>query len=94
MDELLKRLNRYSKQYLIEATDPDFADAVEEVKKMLVAFGTNAYRYASIALGKEAENEKLKINLKDCRNELCLRCGDYKMAHRGACDGCRWKDGW
>ena len=26
-----------------------------------------------------------------CRNELCLRCGSYKMAHKGACDGCRWK---
>ena len=33
----------------------------------------------------------LKRNLKDCRNELCLKCGDYRMAHKGACDGCRWK---
>lgn len=31
-------------------------------------------------------------DLKDCRNELCLKCGDYKLAHKGACDGCRWKD--
>jgi len=31
-------------------------------------------------------------DLKDCRNELCLKCGDYKFAHKGACDGCRWKD--
>lgn len=30
-------------------------------------------------------------NLKDCRNELCLKCGDYRMAHKGACDSCRWK---
>ena len=35
--------------------------------------------------------DELKRNLKDCRNELCLRCGDYKMQHKGACDGCRWK---
>ena len=34
----------------------------------------------------------LKRNLKDCRNELCLRCGEYRMAHKGACDGCRWKN--
>lgn len=27
-----------------------------------------------------------------CRNELCLKCGDYKMRHKGACDGCRWKE--
>ena len=33
----------------------------------------------------------LQRNLTDCRNELCLRCGDYQMAHKGACDGCRWK---
>lgn len=31
-------------------------------------------------------------DLKDCRNELCLKCGFYKLAHKGACDGCRWKD--
>lgn len=29
--------------------------------------------------------------LKDCRNELCLKCGNYKRAHLGACDGCRWR---
>jgi hypothetical protein len=34
--------------------------------------------------------EKLTADLKQCRNELCLRCGQYKMAHKGACDGCRW----
>lgn len=30
--------------------------------------------------------------LKDCRNELCLHCGKYKLSHMGACDGCRWKE--
>lgn len=35
---------------------------------------------------------KLQRDLKDCRNELCLRCGDYTQAHNGACDGCRWKE--
>ena len=33
----------------------------------------------------------LKSELKDCRNELCLKCGDYKQKHLGACDGCRWR---
>lgn len=28
---------------------------------------------------------------RDCRNELCLRCGEYQERHLGACDGCRWK---
>ena len=35
--------------------------------------------------------EQLRRDLKDCRNELCLRCGAYKQRHLGACDGCRWR---
>ena len=31
-------------------------------------------------------------DFRDCRNELCLRCGEYKTAHLGSCDGCRWRD--
>lgn len=31
--------------------------------------------------------------LKDCRNELCLRCGNYRESHNGACDGCRYRKG-
>lgn len=38
-----------------------------------------------------AEIERLKSELKDCRNELCRQCGNYKGAHYGACNGCRWK---
>ena len=35
MDELLKRLNRYSKKCIAERTDNDFADAVEQAKDEL-----------------------------------------------------------
>lgn len=31
-------------------------------------------------------------DFRDCRNELCLRCGEYTRRHLGACDGCRWRD--
>ena len=65
MDELLKRLNRYSKKCIAERTDDDFADAVEQAKR----------------------------DLKDLRNELFCKCGDYNTAHLGSCDSCRWKDG-
>lgn len=34
--------------------------------------------------------EELRTDLKDCRNELCLRCGQYKTKHIGSCEGCRW----
>ena len=30
-------------------------------------------------------------DLKDCVNELCLKCGQYRTEHLGSCDGCRWK---
>ena len=35
--------------------------------------------------------ERYKRQLKDCVNELCYQCGQYKNEHLGACDGCRWK---
>ena len=28
----------------------------------------------------------------DLHSELCLKCGKYKTAHEGSCDGCRWKE--
>jgi hypothetical protein len=34
----------------------------------------------------------LQKKLKDCRNELCIKCGDYTRRHLGACDGCRWRN--
>ena len=26
------------------------------------------------------------------RNELCLKCGNYTLAHEGVCNGCRWRE--
>ena len=37
------------------------------------------------------ERDELKKELADMRNELCCKCGNYREAHNGACDGCRWK---
>ena len=28
----------------------------------------------------------------DARNELCQKCGRYREAHIGACDGCMWRE--
>ena len=45
----------------------------------------------------QAEADNLKSELHDCVNELCLRCGQYREEHNGACDGCRWlkpRRGW
>ncbi len=32
-----------------------------------------------------------ELMLKNCVNELCYRCGEYRNEHLGACDGCKWK---
>ena len=37
------------------------------------------------------ERDELKKELSVMRNELCYKCGNYREAHNGACDGCRWK---
>jgi len=34
----------------------------------------------------------MESELRDCVNELCLKCGQYRREHEGACNGCRWKD--
>lgn len=39
----------------------------------------------------QAERDNLRAELKDCVNELCYQCGNYKTAHLGSCDDCRWK---
>lgn len=38
--------------------------------------------------------DKITSELRRARNELCEQCGNYKNAHKGACDGCHWKDEW
>lgn len=49
----------------------------------------------SIILPKAADAiEKLsqiETDLRDCRNELCIKCGQYQTKHLGSCNGCRWE---
>ena len=96
-DELIKRLTRYTPKGITDHLDPDFADAVYEAIGDLMAAEQWIMRL-------EEENNDLKhkllvavgdkdffaMNLSDCKNELCLQCGNYKQAHKGACDDCRW----
>lgn len=38
----------------------------------------------------QVQVDMLESCLKDCVNELCLKCGLYTEAHKAACDNCRW----
>ena len=61
----------------------EFDKTLEEIKKREVDMGIQI--------------ANLQANLKDCVNELCLKCGQYRNEHLGACDGCRWlkpRRGW
>ena len=54
-------------------------------------------RMALAAACKERDELKKELHdtkseLADMRNELCCKCGNYREAHNGACDGCRWKE--
>jgi len=43
-------------------------------------------------LNKAIDTIKRLVNEnKNLRNELCLKCGNYKEEHNGACNGCRWR---
>ena len=39
----------------------------------------------------EKELHDAKSELAAMRNELCCKCGKYREAHNGACNGCRWE---
>ena len=38
------------------------------------------------------ERDEARKELHEAKNELCYKCGSYREAHNGACDGCRWKE--
>ena len=37
------------------------------------------------------ERDEARKQLHEAKNELCCKCGNYREAHNGACDGCKWK---
>ena len=53
-------------------------------------------RMALAATCKERDESRKQLHeakseLNAMRNELCFKCGKYRDAHNGSCDGCRWK---
>ena len=97
---LLKRLYRYDSEWLAQHQDDDFADAIIEAIDVIDNL-LNDLQEAQETIDILKSNDmiqslavaNLKAELEDCRNELCYKCGDYKMRHKGVCNGCRWLDG-
>ena len=68
----------------------DFDKVLEDIKQREVQLGIEI---ATL----QADRDNIRAELKDCVNELCLKCGSYKEEHNGACNGCRWLEprrGW
>lgn len=61
-------------------------------RKIVDELNTRAKAYEATGNNKIAEFLKSAANELSCaRNELCMQCGNYKMAHKSDCEGCRWK---
>lgn len=72
----------------IEKMSAELADARNEIKKIY-----NGYDQLDASNSRlMAANEKLAADRKALINELCQYCGKYKQEHKGACDGCRWRE--
>ena len=82
--------------------DNEAADLIESMQSQLAA---ERIKYAelqryNVDCTKACDRQMVEIlelreqsaQLSNARNELCQRCGRYREAHKGACDGCRWKE--
>ena len=86
----LQRAGRAEKAYDAMARDLQFR--TEQVREL------QDENHASDRAALVTEIEKLRKQLEQTqeeraamRNELCFKCGNYREAHNGACNGCRWK---
>jgi len=67
-------------------------EAVNEIVKDLTNLpGGDGFDISMHCMKLISEITSTEGELRDCVNELCLKCGSYREAHLGACDGCRWK---
>lgn len=91
MKKLIERLRQYSESLVAYKLNADFADAVCSAADMLENYASDRAALSAEIEKLRKQMEQTKSELNAMRNELCYKCGNYKQAHNGACDGCRWK---
>ncbi len=73
----------------------DYTSIPEATRQSLLAatykFAEELLKDPAVRAECEEWKRQRKRSLRDCRNDLCLRCGRYTEAHNGACDGCHWQ---
>ena len=80
-NETIKILDRYTEGHVSEQLDPEFAAAVQTAITELTVRELELH-------SAEVELAVVKRDLDDCRNELCLKCGEYRLNN---CGECRWR---
>ena len=91
MKNLIERLRQYSESLVSYKLGADFADAVYSAADMLENHASDRAALVAEIEKLRKQLEQTKPELAAMRNELCCKCGNYREAHNGACDGCRWK---
>ena len=92
---------RYDLESRISAARCELEDAkknIAELHEIMERQAESNARLIAEAIKKDEEIGQLqeelheaKSELDSMRNELCFKCGKYREAHNGACDGCRWE---
>lgn len=67
-------------------------EANEKIIAELDAARNNMIQLKVTVQEMKCEYDLMRSDLKDCVNELCLKCGNYHESYLGACDGCRWHE--
>ena len=57
-----------------------------------ICLGDDLRGAADLIESLQAQLAASQCRAQDARNELCMKCGRYHEAHKGVCDGCRWKE--
>lgn len=71
---------------LVEVDVNEIDEAIKALKGV-----RDAYRIITEAFCRPPADVVSAQDFRDCRNELCLKCGQYQTKHLGSCNGCRWE---
>ena len=73
------------------------AEGFSDLETMISKYKTVMLAANELSIETDEELEELRAQLtashrsaQDARNELCQKCGRYREAHNGACNGCKW----
>lgn len=89
-NELIHTLRDESNCNVLDYVD-EAATAIETLVTELSEERHRHDRLQDFEVAQAQELERVKAERDALKNELCYKCGNYKQAHNGWCDSCRWK---